>query len=113
MEYKSGSPTLKKSWNVRNDRRKSIKRSLQECVRENVNYVHIADKSSFYWVHQYQKHSKYASNKQTNDVNAKQCILAVVAKHLRVLPTDVIFRKTTMLNERRKIDDCLREVLLK
>jgi len=48
MEYKSGSPTLKKIWNVRNDRRKSIKRSLQECVRENVNYVHIADKSSFY-----------------------------------------------------------------
>jgi len=42
--------------------------------------------------------------------NVKQGLLAVVAKKRRMLPNDVILQKC--LNERRRIDDCLREVSL-
>jgi len=44
--------------------------------------------------------------------NAKQDLLAVVANQRHLLPNDVIFRKAKYLNIRR-IDDCLREALLK
>jgi len=43
--------------------------------------------------------------------NAKQDLLAVVAKQRRFLPTDAIFEQLKCLNKR--IDSCLGEVLLK
>ena len=45
--------------------------------------------------------------------NAKQDVQAVVARQCRMLPIDVMFRKTKYLYKRRWIDDCLPEVSLK
>ena len=76
--------------------RKSIKRSLQEYCRDNVTNIYIQTR-----IHS----AEYINSKNIENTprrtewmtyNAKQCLQVVVAKQRRMLPNDVMFRKTKM-----------------
>ena len=76
--------------------RKSIKRSFQEYCRDNVTNIYIQTR-----IHS----AEYINSKNIENTprrtewmtyNAKQCLQVVVAKQRRMLPNDVMFRKTKM-----------------
>jgi len=75
----------------KNDRCKSVKRSLHEYGRENVQYIYISDSSLFCWVHQYQNIENKPRTIKRKTLNAKQGLRAAVAKQRRLLPNVVIF----------------------